>query len=69
VDGDIFKSFFKSDFVLSFLISVVSNAELSNQEFKGQFENFVQARITLSMPNGEERSFAISEFFETKFGC
>jgi hypothetical protein len=49
------------------LVDVFAFTELSNQEFKGQFENFVQARITLTMPNGEERSFAIGEVLETQF--
>jgi hypothetical protein len=45
-------------------VDMVAFAEMGNQEFKNQFESFIQAKIVLTMPNGEKREFEIGEIID-----
>jgi hypothetical protein len=48
------------------LVDMVAFTDMGNQEFKGQFENFVKASITLTMPNGEERTYEIGQILKAE---
>jgi hypothetical protein len=49
------------------LVDLVTFTDMGNREFKDQFESFVKASITLTMANGEERTFEIGEILKAKF--